>query len=114
MKDTLDLNAIRKDLEEQHRHLSEQLGDEAPNLVPPSQNPDRSSLAMEYATHERDLALYEKNHYLLDQINAAIKRLDAGTYGICENCGKPIHNARLEALPYATLCIGCQMKQEVN
>lgn len=114
MNDTINLNAIRKDLEEQRRHLTEQLGDEAPNLVPPSQNPDRSSLAMEYAKHERDLALYEKNHYLLGQINAALERLDAGTYGICESCGKQIHPARLEALPYATLCISCQMKQEVN
>lgn len=114
MKPTQDQKKIRKNLEAQRRHLTEQMGDEAPNLAPLSQNPDRSSLAMEYATHERDLALYEKNHYLLDQINAALARLDAGTYGICENCGKPIHPARLEALPYATMCIACQMKQEVH
>jgi DnaK suppressor protein len=41
----------------------------------------------------------------LDEVDAAIQRLDAGTYGICEVCGKPIGTARLEAMPAARLCI---------
>ena len=42
------------------------------------------------------------------EIDAALSRVDAGTYGICEACGKPIPEARLEALPEATLCVGCK------
>ena len=42
------------------------------------------------------------------EIDAALSRVDAGTYGICESCGKPIPEARLEALPEATLCVGCK------
>jgi len=115
MNPLMDLKNIRKQLEEQRQTLAEQISAEESKLVlQTTQNPDRSSLAMEYATHERDLALYEKNHYHLTQITAALERIDSGTYGICENCGKEIHPARLEALPYATLCINCQAKQEMN
>lgn len=42
------------------------------------------------------------------EIDAALSRVDAGMYGICESCGKPIPEARLEALPEATLCVGCK------
>ncbi|HLF89655.1 MAG TPA: TraR/DksA C4-type zinc finger protein [Anaerolineales bacterium] len=115
MNTQLDLEAIRVKLEEQRHSLVEQISAEKSKLTPQAaQNPDRSSLAMEYASHELDLALYEKNHYQLSQVNAALKRINEGTYGICERCGNLINPERLEILPYATLCIGCQMKQEVN
>jgi DnaK suppressor protein len=42
------------------------------------------------------------------EIDAALTRVDAGTYGTCEACGKPIPKARLEALPEATLCVSCK------
>jgi|SRR5438067_1740195 len=48
----------------------------------------------------------------LDQVNAALARIEAGTYGICANCGKPINPARLEARPSSVLCIECQQKQD--
>ncbi len=57
---------------------------------------------------ERNQAITRNTEEILSQVNAAIQRLDAGTYGICENCGKPINPRRLEALPYATLCRDCQ------
>ena len=43
----------------------------------------------------------------LDQVNQALARLDAGEYGLCTECDEPIGEARLKALPYATLCIQC-------
>ena len=42
------------------------------------------------------------------EIDAALSRVDAGTYGTCESCGQPIPEARLEALPEATLCVACK------
>lgn len=42
------------------------------------------------------------------EIDAALGRLDAGTYGLCESCHKPIPAARLEAVPEATLCVTCK------
>jgi len=42
------------------------------------------------------------------EIDAALGRMDAGTYGRCEACGKPIPEARLEVVPEATLCVNCK------
>ena len=42
---------------------------------------------------------------LLQKIDRALQKIDAGTYGICERCGKPIEKARIKALPYVDLCI---------
>ena len=54
---------------------------------------------------ERDLSLENNIRDLLEKIGKALVRLDDGTYGTCERCGKPIEKARLKALPYANLCI---------
>jgi len=48
----------------------------------------------------------------LDQVNQALARLDAGEYGLCAHCEEPIAEARLKALPYATLCIQCAEEAE--
>ena len=48
----------------------------------------------------------------LDQVNQALARLDAGDYGLCADCEEPIAEARLKALPYATLCIQCAEEAE--
>jgi RNA polymerase-binding transcription factor DksA len=48
----------------------------------------------------------------LGQVNRALARLDAGEYGLCMECEEPIPEARLKALPYATLCIQCAEEAE--
>ncbi|HLV98105.1 MAG TPA: TraR/DksA C4-type zinc finger protein [Ktedonobacterales bacterium] len=62
--------------------------------------------------YERTRAIAEHTRQLLTQVHEALERIDAGTYGICTNCGRPIQPARLRALPYVTLCIDCQAKGE--
>jgi len=57
---------------------------------------------------QRDLALRDHNRLHLAALDAALARLDAGTYGRCTSCGNPIGDERLEALPWAALCIDCQ------
>ncbi len=52
-------------------------------------------------------ALIGQVRHHLEEIDAAVARLDTGTYGVCERCGRPIGAARLEALPAARTCIGC-------
>ena len=61
---------------------------------------------------ERDLSLGNNLRDLLDKVRSALRRLDAGTYGACERCGKPIDKARLRALPYSVLCIDCKKLEE--
>jgi RNA polymerase-binding transcription factor DksA len=45
---------------------------------------------------------------LEEEVRAALVKLDAGTYGVCEGCGRPVPEGRLEALPWATRCVACQ------
>lgn len=60
------------------------------------------------ADTERNQAVTRNSADLLRQVDTALERLDAGTYGTCTRCGQPIGARRLEALPYATLCVTCQ------
>lgn len=66
------------------------------------------------ATSERERAqsLAMNTRRILVQIDDALKRMDAGTYGLCERCGHPIEPERLEALPYATLCLTDKQRDE--
>ena len=50
----------------------------------------------------------------LDSINAAIERIKAGNFGLCEECEEPIGEKRLTAMPHCTLCIECQEEMEQN
>lgn len=68
--------------------------------------------ATEVFTRERNLALRSNAQDLLAQVDAALQRLDEGTYGICARCGQEIAPDRLEALPYAIYCITCQSQVE--
>jgi DnaK suppressor protein len=61
---------------------------------------------------EHDFALSQNAQDLLDQGERALARIDAGTYGVCESCGKPIGKARLLAFPRATLCVACKQREE--
>ena len=54
---------------------------------------------------EKDLSIENNVRDLLHKIDRALKRMDDGTYGICDICGKPIEKARVKALPYVDLCI---------
>ena len=57
---------------------------------------------------ERDLALSAQAMAAVEDIDKALAKIDAGTYGICERCGQPIPKERLKALPYAALCVACK------
>ncbi|MEU0137702.1 TraR/DksA C4-type zinc finger protein [Streptomyces sp. NPDC006296] len=63
-------------------------------------------------TREHELSLAAHAQETLEQTERALARLDAGTYGLCEVCGKPIGKARMQAFPRATLCVEDKQKQE--
>ncbi|SDC49573.1 TraR/DksA family transcriptional regulator [Rhodococcus tukisamuensis] len=67
-------------------------------------DPEGATVAFERAQAASLLAEARRD---LDELAEAERRLDAGTYGICERCGDPIGRERLEALPGARRCIGC-------
>jgi RNA polymerase-binding protein DksA len=68
--------------------------------------------ATETFERQKDIALNQNIDGMLTQIDEALAKIDSGTYGKCDRCGRDIPTARLEALPYATLCVDCQARVE--
>jgi RNA polymerase-binding protein DksA len=71
-----------------------------------------ADLASETFEREKDLAIGESVEHLLHKVIGALEKIDRGTYGRCDACGRPIKKARLKALPFATLCLECQDRLE--
>lgn len=71
-------------------------------------NAEAGSMKFEY---EKELSMQQNSLDLLRKVQHALKRIEAGTYGLCESCGEPIPVARLDALPYATFCVDCASKR---
>ena len=71
-----------------------------------------ADLGTETFEQDRNLELAERASVEISEIDEALERLKAGTYGICETCGQPIPPERLSALPHASLCAACKAKTE--
>ena len=65
-------------------------------------------------TYDREfsLGLASNDHKVLYELDDALKRIEEGTFGICEECGCAITKVRLKAVPYARMCVKCQQKSE--
>lgn len=114
MRTTLDVENIRAQLEEKRAVILSRIRVKHKNQsgIAAQFNPDRSDLAQDYFLEERQSALVTHMEETLEQIDAALQRIDEGVYGCCTRCGKNITAQRLEALPYAELCIACQEQSQ--
>jgi DnaK suppressor protein len=92
-------------LEDANKTLSG-MTDQTQNFPDPT---DRASMESE---RNFELRIRDRERKLISKIKDALDRLEAGTYGICEECGENISDERLEARPVTTLCIDCKKKQE--
>jgi DnaK suppressor protein len=95
-----------------HKENPGSLEDETGELVSGSADQHMADTATETVDREIDYTLEASDGRLLAAIDAALGRIEAGTYGTCVNCGAPIAPERLEAMPWATLCIECKRKEE--
>lgn len=68
----------------------------------------QAAAGSQVSEQQRDLALRDRARQQLALVDAAIARLDEGTFGRCLRCGRPIAPERLDALPWAAHCIDCQ------
>ena len=90
-------------LQDDHRGSLEDEVDE----VSGTNDQDLAQTATATLDREIDYTLEENSTQVLGEIDAALLRIDAGTYGTCTSCGEEIPAARLEAYPWASLCIDC-------
>ena len=99
-------------IEHLHKENSGSLEEETGELVSGSADQHMADTATETVDREIDYTLEEHDGRLLQAIDEALARIEASTYGICVNCGAQIPPERLEAMPWATLCIDCKRKEE--
>ena len=94
-------------LSAERRRLIAELGEA---IVAPGQMTygSQAAAATQVFEQQRDLALRDRSIAHLALVDDALARLDAGTFGACVRCGRPIAPARLDALPWAAYCIDCQ------
>lgn len=67
--------------------------------------------AQSTAERNKVLAVIERLRENLQDVDIALGKIEKGTYGVCERCGEPINAERLEAIPYARLCVKCKQKE---
>jgi RNA polymerase-binding protein DksA len=111
---TAEIDELRTHLESERAELSTQLTTIEDQAFAATQSDmsgdvgvDDESADAGTATFEREkeLSIEQNVRDLIQKIDRALKRIEDGTYGICEVCGKPIEKARIKALPYVDLCI---------
>ena len=93
-------------LEDAGKTVSEMTSGVKENFPDPN---DRASLE---ADRNFELRIRDRERKLIAKMQEAIRRIDDGTFGICDNCGGPISEKRLMARPVTTQCIDCKTKQE--
>lgn len=117
-----ELDSFRQTLESLKARLRgdlDQMTDEALKRNSPDSSGNLSNLPLHMADvgtenydQEFTLGLIENEQETLEQIQSALVRIDAGTFGRCEECKGPIAKPRLQALPYTPYCIECARKLE--
>jgi RNA polymerase-binding transcription factor len=108
-----DTEKIRKKLEQERAELLENITGEQKKLNNYAvSNPDPSDLADK--SFYQDITQVQLNHLerQLEEVEAALKRIDSGEYGLCAKCGNPINPERLEAMPEAIYCMDCKQQME--
>ena len=116
--DDAELTELRIELEKEAAELRAELGDAEAHMAArlgdavAEAGDDEADASSKLFEREHELALSNNTRELLEQTEHALARIEAGTYGVCESCGKPIGKARLQAFPRATLCVACKQRQE--
>lgn len=73
---------------------------------------DLEDVATDFLEVQQEQSILVNEQALLALVKNALQRLDDGTYGLCQQCGKPIPPKRLEALPWAERCVSCEARLE--
>ncbi|GHO82540.1 TraR/DksA family transcriptional regulator [Dictyobacter formicarum] len=114
---TIDLQEMKKHLESKRDELMQSIGrltEIHPMVVDSDTAGDESveDAAVDVQEQQLEISISANDEALLAQINAALKRIEDGTYGFCVVCGKPISEERLRAIPWATLGVEEEEKLE--
>jgi DnaK suppressor protein len=76
--------------------------------------PDPNDRASRESDTMSELRMRDRDRKLIGKVQEALERIDAGTFGVCDGCGRPISAARLRARPVTTFCIDCKREAELR
>ena len=107
-----DLEIYRKKLEVLQTDLSHTVQKKREEVVPEAEVGDEADVTVH--SLERGLVFEQSGteRHMLEEVEAALRRIEKGTFGFCESDSEKISNARLNAMPYARYCIKCQARFE--
>ncbi len=109
------LEAIREKLRHDLVRLEEDVETAQRELAEEANKDDRiAEVAAMAVGRELDMSLEENIRLILGRVEDALEAIESGTYGICKSCGNKIPAERLEVVPYASLCVECQRRQETR
>ena len=109
------IEKMKEKLLEQRKTILESLAGQSEDmrsLVKTVESGDEADVAADVIDRTLLTALGTQDANRLQQIDNALDRIKQGKYGLCLGCGKEIPEPRLDAIPYAALCINCQSKEE--
>jgi RNA polymerase-binding transcription factor len=113
-----ELNEVKQALTEDIARFQSQIEISTAELVgllrDGSEGAGRDPADVGSANFERDaeMSLANNAREMLEQSRLALRHIELGTYGSCDNCGQPIGKGRLQAFPRATLCVTCKQREE--
>ena len=109
------LSSFREMLLKKKEALSRHLQSELSGLEATDKHhlADLEEMASDTQDTDSVCEIMEIGAHTLEQVDKALTRIDDGSYGLCEECGDSIPFVRLEALPFATLCVSCKRKEEL-
>jgi DnaK suppressor protein len=100
------LNAFRRALENQQTELGN--GNRNREALAIETSPDELDRIQQASDRDYVIRDLERNSNRMREVRSAVRRIDAGTFGICIGCEENINSRRLAAVPWASFCIGCQ------
>jgi len=110
----IDADFFRRLLNERKQELLNEAGKTVDGMNGDANFPDPTDRAALESDRNFTLRIRDRERKLIVKIDEALRRLEDGTYGVCEECGETIGMARLKARPVTTLCIDCKSAQEVG
>lgn len=107
------LEFFRNILSEEMKTLLNDAGKTVTEMTSDSSNfPDPNDRATQESDRSFELRIRDRERKLINKIKDALDRIENGEFGICEECGDEISEARLKVRPVTTLCINCKMEEE--
>ena len=106
------LTYFRERLLRQRRNLLDRARSSEGDMAAPSSHADEAELAAADAALDTSCLIHRADSEAIEEIERALQKIDQGTYGVCEDCGRPITRHRLKAVPAALLCVQCKQQEE--